>query len=109
MDKFISFIFIALIILVFIFVINFISDLLVILFKKLFKKIRSSLGLPNKEEVKKEVSFSDETPSKEEKSKNNTNDLLQKILAKRKNLTVDVEHPADEPPTIEVKDYEIKE
>ncbi len=87
------------------FIINLIIDLIVILFKKLSKKIRMAMGIPYKEEPPKE----EEAAEQSESPKKNTNDILQKILAKRKNATSDVEHPADQEATIEVTDYEIKE
>ena len=109
MSKILSFIILVLIVAVIIFIANLFSDLLFILYKKISKKIRSALGLPVKEEPKKDEVPSDETSSEEEKSKNNTNDILQKILAKRKNSTSDVVHPDDQQFEIEVTDYEIKE
>ena len=109
MSKILSFIILALIVAAIIFLANLFSDLLFILYKKTSKKIRSALGLPVKDEPKDEEPSSDETLSEEEKPKNNTNDILQKILAKRKNATSDVEHPDDQQFEIEVTDYEIKE
>ena len=109
MSKIFSFIILALIVAAVIFIANLFSDLLFILYKKISKKIRFALGLPVKDELNKEEVPSDETPSEEEKPKNNTNDILQKILAKRKNSTSDVEHPDDQQFEIEVTDYEIKE
>lgn len=84
---------------------NFIIDLIVILFKKLTKKIRMAMGIPYKDELPKD----EEAPEQVEVPKTNANDLLQKILAKRKNATSDVVHPVDEGDKIEVTDYEIKE
>ena len=112
MSKILSFIILALIVAAIIFIANLFSDLLFILYKKISKKIRSALGLPVKEEPKKDEVPSDETPSEEEKPKNNTNDILQKLLAKRKNATSDVEQPAEQGQNndeIEVTEFEVKE
>ena len=91
------------------FLINLVIDGLVILLKKLGKKIRFAMGIPFKEEQKNDLQVSDEAPSEEEKTKNNPNDILQKILAKRKNAASDVEHPVCDDTIVEVTDYEIKE
>lgn len=109
MSKILSIILTALIVAVILFIANLFSDLLFILYKKASKKIRAALGLPVKEEPTKEEPVSDETPFEEEKTKINANDILQKILTKRKNSTSDVEHPVEAHDYIEVEDYEIKE
>lgn len=87
------------------FIINLIIDFIVILFKKLSKKIRMAMGIPYKEEPPKEA-------VEQKEPKKNNNDLLQKILAKRKNATSDVEHPAEQGQNnveIEVTEFEVKE
>ena len=109
MSKILSIILTALIIAVILFVANLFSDFLFILYKKASKKIRAALGLPVKDEPKNEESSSDEESASANSSKNAANDILQKILAKRKNATSDVEHPAEAQDYIEVEDYEIKE
>lgn len=109
MSKILSIILTALIVAVILFVANLFSDLLFILYKKASKKIRAALGLPVKDEPKKEEPSSDEESASSNSSKNAANDILQKILAKRKNATSDVEHPDDQQFEIEVTDYEIKE
>ena len=89
------------------FIINLIIDFIVILFKKLSKKIRMAMGIPYKEEAP----MPEETPEQEQAPKQNNNDLLQKILAKRKNAASDVEHPAEQEQKnadVEVTEYEVK-
>ena len=108
MSKILSIILTALIIAVILFVANLFSDLLFILYKKASKKIRTALGLPVKEEPKNEEAPSDEEPVVS-KNTNLSNEILKKILSKRKNSTSDVEHPAEAQDYIEVEDYEIKE
>lgn len=85
------------------FIFNLIIDGIIILFKKLSAKIRIAMGIPFKDEAPKEATEQAEQP------KQNNNDLLQKILSKRKNSTSDVAHPADQGVEFEVTDYEIKE
>lgn len=84
------------------FIINFIIDGIVILFKKLGAKIRLALGLPVVVDAPKEEAAPEQEAPKEDAAKKSNNDILQKILAKRKNATSDVEHP-----DFVVEDFEV--
>ena len=97
MSKILSIILIALIVAVILFVANLFSDLLFILYKKASKKIRAALGLPVKDEPKNEEPSSDEESASSNSSKNAANDILQKILAKRKNNKIAKEQIATVP------------
>lgn len=101
MGKIIGILLILVIAVIFGFILNLIIDGIVILLKKLLKKIRLVMGIPYKDEHSNIVVAPEQEESSEqaEHSKHNSNEILQKILSKRKNM------PSD----IEVNDYEVKE